>query len=107
MFIKIPMLKEEVEIFIESAQKKTGGGFSFRYDEEEQAMFIKNAEGVDENWKSLPEYTFVKSRRKIKELFEKEDKKAKAAKYKEVKKDESLTPEEIVMIDEIIAELEQ
>ena len=40
-------------------------------------------------------------------LFLKEDKKTKANKWKEVKKDASLTVEEIAYVDSLIAELEE
>jgi len=53
-----------------------------------------------------PIYLRNKALEKIEKIYLKEDKKAKADKYKEVKKDPSLTAGEIAICDEIIAELE-
>ena len=76
------------------------GNYKYKYENEKIIELSKTE--IDEHPLKLKKLMKIK----IEILLEKENKKVKSAKYKEVKKDQSLSEEEIAFIDEIIAELE-
>lgn len=74
----------------------------YKYKWSGSALVIMDQAEIDAH----PVHIRAKVMIKIEGLLDKENKKEKANKYKEVKKDPSLSDEEIAIVDEIIAEIE-